>query len=146
MLASLCKLVDQAESTSSMENLLGIEGAATEIYFSHFGCLLKKDLGFSFQNSNKRSPRDPVNAVLSHLCGILAKDLFVTCLAVGFDPYLGFYHQPRCGRPALTLDLMEEFRQLLADLKAITLKGRAEDRIEFLDVSPPDIRRKPVVV
>ncbi|MCX6673422.1 MAG: CRISPR-associated endonuclease Cas1 [Methanothrix sp.] len=80
-----------------MQPLLGLKGAAAEIYFSYFGCLLKGTCGFSFQNRNKRPPKDPVNTVLSYLYGILAKELFVTVLAVGFDPYLGFYHQPRLG-------------------------------------------------
>src|SRR5438105_15104791 len=46
---------------------------------------------------------------------LLAKDLTVACYAVGFDPYVGFYHQPRFGRPALALDLMEPFRPLIVD-------------------------------
>ncbi len=67
-----------------------------------------------------------VNAVLSYLYGILVKDLFVTLLAIGFDPYLGFYHRPRYGRPALALDMMEEFRPLIADSTAITLFNNEE--------------------
>ena len=67
-----------------------------------------------------------MNAVLSYLYGVLAKELFVTLLAVGFDPYLGFYHQPRYGRPALALDMMEEFRPLIADSTAITLFNKNE--------------------
>ena len=67
-----------------------------------------------------------MNTVLSYLYGILTKELFVTALAVGFDPYLGFYHQPRYGRPALALDLMEEFRPVIADSVAFTLFNRNE--------------------
>jgi len=122
----LDKLSRDAKKASGIEKLLGIEGAAAEAYFSRLDYVLKGDQGFSFQNRNKRPPLDPVNAVLSYLYGILAKDLFATLLAVGFDPYLGFYHQPRYGRPALALDMMEEFRPIIADSTAITLFNNRE--------------------
>jgi CRISP-associated protein Cas1 len=56
----------------------------------------------------------------------LAKELFSTVLAAGFDPYLGFYHQPRYGRPALALDMMEEFRPVIADSAAHALFNKKE--------------------
>lgn len=124
-LLTLAKLAESAESASSAESLLGVEGAAAEVYFSRFGSLLK-GTEFSFENRNKRPPRDPVNAVLSYLYAVLVKDVFVTLLAVGFDPYLGFYHRPRYGRPALALDMMEEFRPLIADSVALTLFNNEE--------------------
>ena len=96
-LSSLERLASQAEKAESMKSLLGIEGAAAESYFNCFASLLKDTSGFSFQNRNKSPPLDPVNATLSYLYGILAKELFTTVLAVGFEPYLGFYHQPNCG-------------------------------------------------
>lgn len=127
LLALMAKLAKDAEDASSSESLLGIEGAAAEAYFSRFDHLLKGGAeGFSFENRNKRPPKDPVNAVLSYLYGILVKDLFVTLLAVGFDPYLGIYHRPRYGRPALALDMMEEFRPLVADSTAVTLFNNGE--------------------
>ncbi len=123
----MAKLISQAEGATSSESLLGIEGAAAEAYFSQFENMLKaKKMGFSFKNRNRRPPKDPVNAVLSYLYGILVKELFVILLAVGFDPYLGFYHRPRYGRPALALDMMEEFRPLIADSVAITLFNNEE--------------------
>ena len=70
---------------------------------------------FDFTARNRRPPRDPVNALLSLGYSLLAKDLTVACYAVGFDPMVGFYHQPRHGRPALALDLMEPLRPLIAD-------------------------------
>jgi len=126
-LSLLAKLAGNAETASSSESLLGIEGAAAECYFSRFANLLKEgSKDFSFTDRNRRPPKDPVNAVLSYLYGILVKDLFVTLLAVGFDPYLGFYHRPRYGRPALALDMMEEFRPLIADSVAINLFNNEE--------------------
>jgi len=129
-LERLEKLSKDAKNASSIEKLLGIEGSAAEIYFSRLGHLLKGDQGFTFENRNRRPPRDPVNAVLSYLYAVLSKDVFVSLLAVGFDPYLGFYHQPRYGRPALALDMMEEFRPMIADATAITLfnKGEISDK------------------
>jgi CRISPR-associated protein Cas1 len=70
---------------------------------------------FDFVHRNRRPPRDAVNALLSLAYSVLAKDLTIVCHTVGFDPYLGFYHQPRFGRAALALDLMEPFRPLIAD-------------------------------
>lgn len=127
VLATLGSLVKEVDSAKRAENLLGIEGAAAQIYFSRFDSLLKVQAeDFEFNNRNKRPPKDPVNAVLSYLYGILVKDLFVTLLGVGFDPYLGFYHRPKYGRPALALDMMEEFRPLIADSTTITLFNNGE--------------------
>ena len=103
-----------------MDELLGIEGSAARIYFEHFGGMLKVEgegerLAFDFQQRNRRPPRDPVNALLSFAYSLLTKDLTIVCHSIGFDPFIGFYHQPRFGRPALALDLMEGFRPLVAD-------------------------------
>jgi CRISP-associated protein Cas1 len=126
VLDSLKRLAGQAEGALRMQSLLGFEGAAAEVYFGRFGSMLKCSSDFSFENRNKRPPKDPVNTVLSYLYGILAKELFSTVLAAGFDPYLGFYHQPRYGRPALALDMMEEFRPIIADSTALTLFNKEE--------------------
>jgi CRISP-associated protein Cas1 len=82
-----------------------------------------KQLAFSFDfsNRNRRPPRDPVNALLSLGYSLLAKDCTVAAYAVGLDPYVGFYHQPRFGRPALALDVMEEFRALIVESTVLTL-------------------------
>lgn len=70
---------------------------------------------FDFTSRNRRPPRDPVNALLSFAYSLLTKDLTIICHCIGFDPFVGFFHQPRFGRPALALDLLEEFRPLIAD-------------------------------
>jgi len=82
-------------------------------------------LSFDFSARNRRPPRDPVNALLSLAYSMLAKDLTIIARTVGFDPYLGFFHQPRFGRASLALDLMEPFRPLVADsavLSAINMR------------------------
>jgi CRISP-associated protein Cas1 len=113
---------DDALTCQKAESLLGIEGIAARLYFESFRRMLKVDGGegsnqmrFDFEGRNRRPPRDPVNALLSLAYSLLAKDLTITLSSVGFDPYLGFYHRPRYGRAALALDVMEEFRPIVAD-------------------------------
>jgi CRISPR-associated protein Cas1 len=128
-LDEMAKLRDlAAQGDFTLESLRGIEGSAAAIYFEHFGTMLKGTAFevFDFQGRNRRPPKDPVNALLSQAYSILAKELTGICHAVGLDPFLGFLHQPRYGRPALALDLMEEFRPLLADSVAISLLNRRE--------------------
>jgi CRISPR-associated protein Cas1 len=119
---------DATESAREMTELLGIEGNAAALYFEQFETMLKQreDWKFDWRGRNRRPPRDPVNALLSLGYSMLAKELTGVCHSVGLDPFLGFMHQPRYGRPALALDLMEEFRPLLADSVAISLINRGE--------------------
>jgi CRISPR-associated endonuclease Cas1 len=81
---------------------------------------------FHPERRNRRPPTDPVNAVLSFLYAMLVRTWTVALSAVGLDPYRGFYHQPRYGRPALALDMMEPFRPLLADSVALQLVNTGE--------------------
>jgi CRISPR-associated protein Cas1 len=120
------------ERTQNLAEVLGMEGLAARDYFSNFTRMLKYDddasAAFDFNSRNRRPPRDPVNALLSFLYSMLAKDMLVTLVGVGFEPYLGFFHQPRYGRPALALDLMEEFRPLVADSVVIGVINNGEIR------------------
>jgi CRISPR-associated protein Cas1 len=88
---------------------------------------------FDFTARNRRPPRDPVNALLSFAYALLAKDCFAAACTVGLDPYAGLYHAGRHGRPSLALDLMEEFRPVIADSVVLTLvnTGALTDR-DFL--------------
>jgi CRISPR-associated protein Cas1 len=119
---------DSTESARDLTVLLGIEGSAAALYFEQFESMLKQrdDWKFDWRGRNRRPPRDPVNALISLGYSMLAKELTGVCYAVGLDPFLGFMHQPRYGRPALALDLMEEFRPLIADSVAISLINRGE--------------------
>ena len=119
---------NSAKQAHSIDQLLGIEGAAAALYFEQFPSMLKDDSDWTFdwKGRNRRPPRDPVNALLSLGYSMLTKELAGICHAVGLDPFLGFMHQPRYGRPALALDLMEEFRPLIADSVAISLINRRE--------------------
>jgi CRISPR-associated protein Cas1 len=123
---------DATESARDITALLGIEGNAAALYFEQFESMLKQREGWKFdwRGRNRRPPRDPVNALLSLGYSMLAKELTGVCYSVGLDPFLGFMHQPRYGRPALALDLMEEFRPLIADSVAISLINRGELGLE----------------
>ena len=141
------EIAGRVPSARGLDELLGMEGAAAALYFQNFAGMIKvgeDDLDdeipglemtqsaekkrkaeaeaftFDFTQRRRRPPTDPVNALLSLAYSLLAKDCTIASLAVGFDPYVGFYHQPRHGRPALALDLMEEFRPLIAESTVLT--------------------------
>ena len=130
ILEQLKASADQTAEVDTVESLLGVEGVAARLYFSQFSAMLKDDtLGiFDFQGRNRRPPRDPINCLLSYGYSLLTKDLTAVALAVGFDPYLGVFHKPRFGRPALALDLAEEFRPLIADSVVINVINNGEIR------------------
>ncbi len=116
-LSQLQALMKRAPRVRDAGELLGVEGAAAAIYFRCFPRMLRGPLadGFEWTGRNRRPPRDPVNALLSFAYACLAREFTHISHGVGLDPYVGFLHQPRPGRPALSLDLMEEFRPVLAD-------------------------------
>jgi CRISPR-associated protein Cas1 len=116
----LTRRIPQIES---LESLLGIEGGIAAKYFGRFGDMLKPrdfDARWDFTHRNRRPPRDPVNAMLSFAYALLVKECTVALLSEGLDPWWGFYHQPRHGRPALALDMMEPLRPIVADSAVIT--------------------------
>jgi CRISPR-associated protein Cas1 len=119
VLSELEQLARKAERTETLEALLGLEGTAARTYFGAFTGMLKGEGAvagnFDLNGRNRRPPKDPINALLSFVYSLLTKDFVLALAGVGLDPLLGFYHQPRFGRPALALDLMEEFRPLVAD-------------------------------
>ena len=135
-LASMATIALSALEAATPASLLGFEGAAARLYFGHFGTMVKPDLAlpgglFEIDGRNRRPPRDPLNCLLSYAYALLTKDLVATTIGVGLDPYLGVYHRPRFGRPALALDLAEEFRPLVADSVVLQLVNNGE-------VSPRD--------
>lgn len=132
-LRRLDELADEASRASSRDSLLGIEGIAARTYFEQFARMLRpRDpadrFAFHFEGRNRRPPLDPVNAMLSLCYSLLAKDCGVVAAAVGFDPCLGFFHTAHHGRQSLALDLMEEFRPILADSTVITAVNNGEIR------------------
>ncbi len=124
VLRQLRKTADEVQKAQGLDSLLGLEGTAAGQYFGEFLNLLKQDeeasLSFDFLGRNRRPPKDPVNAMLSFAYAMLTREWSVALSAVGLDPYRGFYHYPRFGRPALALDMMEPFRPLIADSAVIS--------------------------
>nr|WP_276310959.1 CRISPR-associated endonuclease Cas1 [Schaalia canis] len=106
-------LIDEVSRVSSVEELLGIEGAASAAYFEVVSTLLPVELGFS--GRNRRPPRDVTNAALSYGYAILLSECTGALVAAGLEPSLGILHSSTGKRPSLALDLMEEFRPLLVD-------------------------------
>lgn len=121
-LFELEQLAKKSENAESISALLGIEGTAARSYFAAFTGMLKGTGAetFDLDGRNRRPPRDPVNALLSLAYALLTKEFAHVIASAGLDPLLGFYHQPRFGRPALALDLMEEFRPIVADSTVIS--------------------------
>lgn len=132
-LDSLDRAARNTRRASSIAELLGTEGSAAAAYFAKFSGMLKQAegeaaLSFAFDKRNRRPPADPVNALLSFAYAMLTRAWTVALVTVGFDPYRGFYHQPRYGRPALALDMMEPFRPLLADSVVLQVINNGEVR------------------
>ncbi|MCY7337848.1 MAG: type I-D CRISPR-associated endonuclease Cas1d [Chamaesiphon sp.] len=111
------------ERTENIDSLRGLEGAGSAAYFGSFDRLIRAE-GFSFESRRRRPPTDPVNALLSFGYSLLAHDIQSAVNIVGFDPYLGYLHTERYGRPSLALDLMEEFRPLVVDAMVLTALNR----------------------
>lgn len=104
------------------EKLRGLEGEAASVYFSVFDDLiLQQKEQFYFHGRNKRPPLDRMNAMLSFAYTLLAGMCGAALETVGLDPYVGFLHTDRPGRMSLALDMMEEFRSVMADRFVLTL-------------------------
>lgn len=138
-LESLAKLAVQAQGVETVASLLGVEGAAARIYFEALPTMLTTQTrlpgaAFSFAGRNRRPPLDPINCLLSFAYALLVKDLVAVLWSTGFDPYLGFLHRPRFGRPALALDLAEEFRPLVGDSVVINAVNNGEIKASQMDI------------
>lgn len=122
-LGELKQLARKVDDAAGIDSLLGIEGTAARAYFRAFSGMLKDDVGdeFQFDRRNRRPPTDPINALLSFSYSLLSRETTLAAQSVGLDPLIGFYHQPRFGRASLALDLMEEFRPIIADSTVVTV-------------------------
>jgi CRISPR-associated protein Cas1 len=128
--AGIATLLPQVETAPSLNYLRGIEGMAAREYFGVFGYLVRSDEPehFGFDGRTRRPPRDRVNAILSFLYALIRGECAGAAEGAGLDPQVGFLHALRPGRPALALDLMEEFRPVVADRLALTLINRRQLR------------------
>ena len=142
VLKDLKRLAERARRVRDIASLLGVEGAAAARYFQHFEGMFRQtdsSMSFEMEHRNRRPPVDPVNAMLSFGYALLTRAFVTVLSATGFDPYRGFFHQPRYGRPALALDMMEPFRPLIVDSTVVTAINNGE-------VRPTDFVRTPIGV
>lgn len=133
----IAAILPLARDDASVDELLGAEGQAARLYYQGFSLLLHTGTempGFTLRT--KRPPTDPVNALLSFLYGVLRAHIHGAAEQVGLDPYIGFLHGLRPGKPALALDLMEEYRPVFADRLALTLLNRHQLHRSHFDDLP----------
>lgn len=111
----------------TVDRIRGYEGQAASLYFEAFSLHLRQQReDFEFSTRTRRPARDAINCLLSFLYALLRHDCIAALTATGLDPFVGYLHAERPNRPALALDLMEEFRPVLADRLAITLINRRQ--------------------
>lgn len=135
-LESLKRLAARAEHAANNPELLGLEGESAAIYFRFLDRMIASpagnDLGagFSFEKRNRRPPEDPVNAMLSLSYALLTRTFLAALQSVGFDPYRGFYHVIRHGRPALALDMIEPYRPIISDSAVLNAMNNGEVKLD----------------
>jgi CRISPR-associated protein Cas1 len=142
------------KESSDIDHLRGLEGESASAYFHVFDTMVKENerTTFRMNKRSRRPPLDPMNALLSFLYTLLLHDCVSAVEGVGLDSQMGFLHALRPGRPSLGLDLMEEFRSVLADRLALTLINRKQLTGKHFEVRPGgatylnDAGRKEVVV
>ena len=121
------KIIERIPRMVSTDEIRGLEGQAAAEYFrvfDHF--IIDQKTSFTFTDRNRRPPLDEVNALLSFLYTLLAHDIRSALETVGLDPAVGFLHRDRPGRPGLALDIMEEFRPVIADRLVLSLINRRQ--------------------
>ena len=132
---SLAALIVALPAQGTIDGVRGIEGQAAALYFGVLGQMLNVPSDeFSFTIRSRRPPRDRVNALVSFVYALIRSDCTAACEGVGLDPQFGYLHAIRPGRPALALDLMEEFRSCLADRLVLSLINRRQIRPQHFDV------------
>jgi CRISPR-associated protein Cas1 len=124
--------IQEAATARDMAALRGLEGGAARAYFGLFRQALEP--GWGFEKRVRRPPGDPVNALLGLAYTLLGNSLMAALEVVGLDPYDGFFHADKHGRPALALDLVEEFRCVIGDSVVLTLVNK--DILEKEDFEP----------
>lgn len=123
----LARIAASAAAANDVAVLRGMEGEAAQLYFGVFNAMIRSDKAdFVFHGRSRRPPLDRINALLSFLYAMLGHDCRSALEGVGFDPQVGVLHADRPGRASLALDLMEEFRPVMADRLALTLVNRGQ--------------------
>jgi CRISPR-associated protein Cas1 len=124
---SLHELMQEIKECRTLEDLMGFEGRAAKTYFAVFDQLiLQQRDDFYFTERTRRPPMDNLNSLLSFMYTLLTHEVASALETVGLDPYVGFLHQDRPGRPSLALDLMEELRPVFADRLTLSIINRRQ--------------------
>ena len=133
-------LIQTLSRRSSRAQVMGVEGTAAQLYFGVFQHLiLNKE--FSFSGRSKRPPKDAINTLLSLFYTMLSHDVRSALNSVGLDPYVGFLHTDRPGRPSLALDLMEELRAYMVDRFVLSIVNKRQVRpSDFIEYGEEEIR------
>ena len=126
------------QHAQDLDTIRGIEGDAARLYFSQMNYMIAPAArdAFHFDQRSRRPPRDPINALLSFIYALILTDCRSALEAAGLDPQLGFLHAVRPGRPALALDLQEEYRAVFGDRLALTLINRGQITRKDFDFQP----------
>jgi CRISPR-associated protein Cas1 len=133
---TLAQHIRALRACDDLDEIRGHEGMAARAYFDRFNAMIRQNRDFFvLRGRTRRPPRDPVNCALSFAYALLRNDCVSAATAAGLDPNVGFLHTDRPGRPSLALDLMEEFRPLLADRLVLTLVNRQQ-------LSPKDFEQR----
>lgn len=134
----LVQLLRKVKSCENSDQVRGFEGEAARLYFEALNLLVRFDKRavFSMKSRSRRPPLDPFNALISFLYTLLVNDCRGAVEAIGLDSQVGFLHVLRPGRPALALDLMEEFRPILADRLALSLINRGQVKESDFEIRP----------
>jgi CRISPR-associated protein Cas1 len=133
----LATALERAVLARDLDTVRGCEGNAARSYFERVDHMVRIDRStFSFPARTRRPPRDPLNALLSFLYALVLSDCVAALEGVGLDPQVGYLHALRPGRPALALDLLEEFRPMVADRLALSLINRRQVTKEDFEFHP----------
>lgn len=134
---ALAESLTATSTCTSLDTVMGTEGNAARTHFAALAAAIRPAEEIpAFTHRNRRPPTDPVNALLSYTYGLLRGLVHGAAEQVGLDPYIGFLHGIRPGKPALALDLMEEFRPVLADRFVLTLLNRRQLRPSHFETTP----------
>ncbi len=123
-----------AEAATDLDALRGLEGVGTRAYFRAFRQVLRR--GWEFPKRARRPPTDPINALLSLGYTLLGQNMMTALEVVGLDPYDGFFHADKYGRPALALDLMEEFRGVVVDSLVLMVINKRMLQADDFQIGP----------
>lgn len=133
----LAEILKRLRDSRDLNIIRGAEGEAGRVYFGVFNAMIRGERdSFTLDGRTRRPPRDRTNSVLSFLYALLRAECIAALEGVGLDPQVGYLHALRPGRPALALDLMEEFRPVLADRLALTLINRRQLKAEHFEDLP----------